>query len=74
MVPLAHASLPLGRGLILDPFLGSGSTIAAAERLGLSSIGIECNASYFKEAKRHVEELIKVQISQPFYLECGFRK
>lgn len=74
MVPLVHASLPLGNGIVLDPFFGSGATIAAAERLGLASIGIECNANYFKNAKQHAEELSKTGIDHPFYLECGFPK
>ena len=31
---LVYASLPLGRGIILDPFAGSGATLAAAEHFG----------------------------------------
>jgi len=31
---LVWASLPLGEGIVLDPFMGSGSTIAAAESVG----------------------------------------
>jgi hypothetical protein len=33
----------MGQGIILDPFMGSGSTIAAAAACGLSSIGLEVN-------------------------------
>jgi len=35
---IVRAALPLGRGIILDPFMGSGSTIAAASSCGLKSI------------------------------------
>jgi site-specific DNA-methyltransferase (adenine-specific) len=36
-----HAALPLGEGVILDPFMGGGSTIAACEALGIRGIGVE---------------------------------
>ena len=32
---LVYVSLPLGEGMIADPFMGSGSTIAAAEAVGV---------------------------------------
>ena len=38
---IVYASLPLGNGIIADPFMGSGSTIAAAEAMGLQAIGVE---------------------------------
>ena len=54
MRQIVWASLPLGKGIVLDPFMGSGSTIAAAEFLGLKSIGLELDTEYFKLAKRAV--------------------
>src|SRR5439155_13367978 len=36
-----RASLPLGHGTVLDPFMRGGSTIAAALAVGYESIGIE---------------------------------
>ncbi len=42
--------LPLGEGTVLDPFAGAASTLAAAEAVGYSSIGIERDAAYFKLA------------------------
>lgn len=40
--------LPADNGIILDPFLGSGSTIVAANQIGFTGIGFEVNPfSYF---------------------------
>jgi site-specific DNA-methyltransferase (adenine-specific) len=41
--------------IILDPFMGSGSTIIAANNLGRESIGIEMNFDYFTLAKQRIE-------------------
>ena len=54
---LARASLPLGEGVILDPFMGSGSTIAAATAVGLHSIGIEVSEEYFAIAVDAIPKL-----------------
>ena len=54
---IAHASLPLGEGIILDPFMGAGSTIAAADALGLHSIGLEINEDFFNLATRAIPAL-----------------
>jgi site-specific DNA-methyltransferase (adenine-specific) len=54
---LVRASLPLGEGVILDPFMGSGSTIAAAAACGLRSIGLEIDAEYFAIAEAAIPKL-----------------
>ena len=59
---LVRAVLPLGEGVVLDPFAGSGSTIAAAETVGYRSIGIEKDAHYFDLACDAIPKLIKLQI------------
>ncbi|WP_296752696.1 DNA methyltransferase [Roseiflexus sp.] len=42
-----YASLPLGEGIVLDPFMGSSSTVAAAEAVGYSALGVEQYREYF---------------------------
>ncbi len=46
-------------GLILDPFMGSGTTGVAAVKLGRSFIGIERDARYFEVACRRIEDAQK---------------
>jgi predicted RNA methylase len=57
---IVRALLPLGEGTILDPFMGSGSTIAAAEAIGYESIGIEIDQRYFQLANEAVPRLAKL--------------
>ena len=47
---LVRASLPLGEGVVLDPFAGSGSTVAAAAAVGYAAVGIERDETYFRMA------------------------
>lgn len=51
---LVRAALPISEGIILDPFMGSGSTIAAAAACGLQSIGLEVNADSYRLAEKAV--------------------
>lgn len=46
-----------GSGLVLDPFMGSGTTAIAAERLGFSWLGIEKSPNYITLAKERLEKL-----------------
>ena len=59
---LVRASLPLGRGIVLDPFAGSGSTLAAAEAVGYSSIGVEIDSRYVEVAKSAIGALSALEI------------
>lgn len=54
---VVRGALPLGEGVILDPFAGSGSTLAAAEAVGYASIGIERDAAYFDLASKAIPRL-----------------
>ena len=42
-------------GIVLEPFMGSGSTGIAAKKLGMSFIGIEKEEEYMEIAKRRIE-------------------
>jgi len=57
MRQVVRAALPLAKGIVLDPFMGGGSTIAAAEFNGYESIGIEADASYFDLAVKAIPRL-----------------
>jgi site-specific DNA-methyltransferase (adenine-specific) len=61
---IVRAALPLGRGLLLDPFMGSGSTIAAAAACGLRSIGLEVNPDYYRRACRAVPVLSAITVPE----------
>jgi len=44
--------------LILDPFMGSGTTLVAAALTGRRAIGIECNPAYFEIARHRVTKAV----------------
>jgi len=64
MRQLVRAALPLGKGVILDPFMGAGSTIAAAKWAGLKSVGIELDPEYFKMAIAAIPRLAALVIRE----------
>jgi site-specific DNA-methyltransferase (adenine-specific) len=57
MREIVRAALPLGEGVVLDPFMGAGSTIAAACAIGYHSIGIESDPEFYDMAVKGVPEL-----------------
>ena len=54
---LVRGVLPLGEGVVLDPFCGAGSTLAAATRVGYASVGVEKDLEYFGLADRAIPQL-----------------
>ena len=54
---IAEVVSPMG-GTILDPFMGSGTTLVACQRLGRQGIGIELDADYFEIACRRVQDVV----------------
>jgi DNA modification methylase len=59
---LVRGVLPLGQGVVFDPFAGSGSTLAAAEAVGYSSIGIERDRGYFDIATGAIPRLAALRL------------
>lgn len=57
---LVRGVLPLGKGIVLDPFAGSGSTLAAADAVGYESVGTEKDAAYFNVAVKAIPKLAKL--------------
>ena len=64
---LVYVSLPLGEGMVADPFMGSGSTIAAAEAVGVVGIGVERHADYYKMAKAAIPRLKRLEMPEVDY-------
>lgn len=44
-----------GTGIVLDPFVGSGTTVMVATQLGMDAVGIDLNPDYILMAEHRVE-------------------
>lgn len=67
IMPMIEAGCPRG-GIVLDPFMGSGTTALVAKKLGRHYIGIELNPEYIEMANRRIKAIpeplpLKEQIS-----------
>jgi site-specific DNA-methyltransferase (adenine-specific) len=63
MRQIVRAALPLGEGIVLDPFMGGGSTIAAACAVGYRSIGIESDPEFYRMAIQAIPKLAALAIN-----------
>ena len=61
---LVRAALPLGIGIIYDPFAGSGATLAAAHNVGYRSIGTDSDKTYFTMAKAAFSKLASLPVNE----------
>lgn len=59
MRQIVRAALPLAEGIVLDPFMGAGSTIAAALAVGYESVGVEIDEEYYSLAKAAIPKLAR---------------
>lgn len=59
---LVRGALPLGEGVVVDPFAGSGSTLAAAEAVGYESVGVEVDRRYFDMGVKGIQPLSELEI------------
>lgn len=59
---IVRASLPLGIGIVADPFMGSGSTIAAANAVGIRSIGVERYTDYYEMSQNAIPRLAALKL------------
>jgi site-specific DNA-methyltransferase (adenine-specific) len=64
MRKLVRAALPLGLGIIYDPFAGSGSTLAAAEAVGHRAIGTDSDRHYFAMAEKAFPGLSSLRLTE----------
>lgn len=59
---LVRGVLPMGQGVVYDPFAGSGSTLAAAACLGVEAKGTECKPLYFRMAEEAIPQLARISV------------
>jgi site-specific DNA-methyltransferase (adenine-specific) len=59
---IVRAVLPLGEGTVLDPFAGSGSTLAAALAVGYRGIGVEADSQYIEMAHKAMRPLARLAV------------
>ncbi len=64
MRQIVRASLPLQTGVVLDPFMGGGATVAAAVAVGYQSIGLEMDPSFYKMAKQAIPRLAGIRAGE----------
>lgn len=62
MRQVVRGALPLGQGIVCDPFAGGGSTLAAAAAVGYQAIGIEKDGAFFETAANAIPKLAQLRL------------
>jgi DNA modification methylase len=62
MRQVVRASLPLGIGIVYDPFAGSGSTLAAAEAVGYRALGTDRSVEYMELGRKAFRGLADLKV------------
>lgn len=65
MRQIVRAALPLGEGIVLDPFAGSGSTLAACNAVGYRSAGVEKDEHFVQMALSAIKPLGALDFVNP---------
>ncbi len=60
---VVRAALPLGEGVVADTFMGSGSTVAAAEAVGVNCVGVERYVDYYRLSRAAIPALSALKVS-----------
>lgn len=68
---LASHILPFDEGMVLDPFAGSGSTLAACLAVDIESAGVEQNVGYYRMAQEVIPRLAKLNVGFALAQEQG---
>ncbi|WP_295456350.1 DNA methyltransferase [uncultured Thiodictyon sp.] len=65
MRQVVRAALPLGVGIVYDPFAGSGSTLAAAAAIDYTAIGTDRDQGYHALARAAFGPLCALSVGEP---------
>lgn len=61
---LVRSVLPISGGIVLDPFAGAGSTLAACEHFRTRGVGIELDRRYYNVAQKAIPKLATLKRPQ----------
>lgn len=54
---IKFAGIPFDKLIVLDPFVGTGTTLVACKRLGVNAIGIDLDDGYLKFAQQRLDAI-----------------
>ena len=61
---LVYAALPLGEGVVVDPFLESRSTVAVAEAAGVCCVDVERYGACYEASRSAIGQLATLRLGQ----------